>query len=99
MIVENCVSFHYVIMSMDDSFREVDVIKDFETCLSEFNNMCGCEGEAKTFKRNECELKYQNLILNDMQKIKQQLLEFNDEFTFNTVYPEQKFLAFISKFK
>jgi len=99
MIIENCVSFHYLILTIGNEFREIDVVQEFEKCISEYNGMCSCEGEVKDMKRNQCEEKYQNLILNNMDKIKKLLLDFNDEFTFNTVYPEQKLLAFISKMK
>ena len=97
MVIENCNSFNYLILAMSPEIRQIDVIKEFQNCINEFAGMCGCEGEAKTIKRNECELKYQDIILNNMSEIKQALLDFDNEFTFNTTYPEQKLLAFISK--
>jgi len=96
MVIENCVSFHYLALNLGIKFTEIDVVKEFEQCISEYNGMCSCEGEIKDMKRINCEEKYQNIILNNMDKIKKSLLDYHDEFTFNTVYPEQKLLAFIS---
>jgi hypothetical protein len=97
MIIENCVSFHYLVLNLGIPFKEIDIIEDFEKCIGEYNSMCSCEGEVKDMKRIQCEEKYQDIILNNMDKIKKPLLDYHNEFTFNTVHPEEKLLAFISK--
>lgn len=97
MIIENCISFHYLILEMFYEFRQIDIIKDFENCISEYNEMCGCERLTKLMKENQCEEKYINIISNHMDKIKHHLLNHMDEYTFNTQYPEKRLIAFISR--
>jgi hypothetical protein len=53
-------------MAMDQLIRDVEEIKDFETCISEYSELCSCQGEAKEFKRVVCEDKYKNIILNHL---------------------------------
>jgi len=96
MIIHNANSFHYLLMAMDQPIRDVEEIKDFETCISEYSELCSCQGEAKEFKRVVCEDKYKNIILNHMDKIKSYLLEFDPEFTFNSGTSGQDHLISIS---
>ena len=84
MIIHNATSFHYLLLAMDQPIRDIEEIKDFETCISEYNELCSCQGEAKEFKKAVCEDKYKNIILNNIDKIKTYLLEYHNEFTFNS---------------
>jgi len=97
MEINNSTSFHYLVIAMSEEFRQVPVIQQFENCIYEYAEMCGCNEEAKNSKRNDCEILYQNIILNNMSDIKSYLLDYHDEFTFSSIYPEEKFLAHINK--
>jgi len=96
MIIHNANSFHYLLLAMDQPIRDIEEIKDFENCISELSELCGCQAEAKEFKRSVCEDIYKNIILNHIDKIKSYLLEFDPEFTFNSGSSGENHLTSIS---
>lgn len=96
MEITNCTSFHYLVLAMDIEFKQLPIIQEFEECINDYSTMCGCNEEARSHKKNECELKYQDIVLNQMDQIKPLLLNYHHEFTFSTIYPEEKFLVKIS---
>ena len=97
MEIKNCTSFHYLIMALDFKLREMPFIIDFENCMTHYNEMCGCEGEVKDLKKNDCEQKYQNIIFNNLEEIKPYLLDYNDNYVFESYYPSEIILAKIKK--
>lgn len=84
-------------MALDIKLREMPFIKEFESCMLHYNDMCGCEGEVKELKKEECERKYQSIILQNLEEMKPYLLDYNDEYVFETYYPDEIILAKIKK--
>lgn len=96
--VINSTSFYYLIMSKEIEFRKIDFINDFINCMNEYTEMCGCGGgEAKSQKLNMCEMKYIDIVSNNLDLIKNQLLELHDEIDFVSYHPQEKLLGNIKK--
>lgn len=93
MNVENFESFHYLLLELSYQARELEIIKDFENCISEYNEICGCAAETKQIKSDECEEKYKNIVLNHIDLLKPFLRHHYDEYNFFTSTPEKTLIA------
>lgn len=95
MEIKDMIDFHALILSSGIGYHEsMPNLKAFGDCLQHYSTMCDCEGDAKENKRNECQLRYEDIIQNKMSEISEKLLEYNPSYVFKS---NDKIMRTISK--
>lgn len=85
MEINDMIDFHALILSSGIGYQEsMPSLKALGDCIHHYSTMCDCEGEVKQNKRNECQLRYENLIKNQMNEVAEKLLEYESNYVFKS---------------
>lgn len=66
MIVVNNFTEFYNILKTHNLGNTVSGLKEYVLLVERFKNTCSCRGNEKQRLKNECEIRYKTLVLNDV---------------------------------
>jgi hypothetical protein len=98
MEITGYMPFHYLILATNYKILEFHFIKEFESCIKHLSELCSCQDEIVKLKRQECEERYKDIVLNHIEEIKSFLFEVNSDFVFKSkTNDDEVFLTSLSK--
>jgi hypothetical protein len=83
MIVNDVSEFQKLILMCGLREKAAGELREILDCVQFYSTMCGCNPEAKDAKYAECNQRYRNFVKNNLNSVKNEILRYESEVTFN----------------